>query len=115
MSDELTGLVRQIDESLKTESELNPAAFVVLMTDTPEAEVDHLKSIAKRDELQKVPLTIYRSSSGPEDYHIDADYDVTVTMWIDGEVASNLAFQQARLSDGDVQDVMDSFHELVGP
>lgn len=113
VTDELAGLVSRIDESLETYADESLAAFVVLMTDQPADAVDGLKQLAEREEVSQVPLTIFKQISGPDGYYINDEYEVTVVMWNEGVVKANHGFQQASLTDSEIEAVMGSVRTLT--
>jgi hypothetical protein len=113
ITDELAGLVSQIDKSLETHAEQHLSAFFVLMTDDPEESVARLQSLAEERELTEIPLTIYPESKGPPDYGIASNYDTTIIMWRDRVVQSNHHFQSAKLSQEGIAAVMESVRDLA--
>ena len=113
VTDELAGLVSQIDESLETYDDQKLSAILVLMTDQQEDSITRLNRLARERRLKEIPLTIYPKSNGPDDYHLNEDYETTILMWRENVVQANHGFQNAELTDFSIRAVMDSLRDLV--
>jgi len=96
-SDSVKDLVKKIDSQVEKNSEKKMAAFVVVMTDDPDAVEPKLEKFAEDAKLQKTPLTIVEGVTGPENYNLSKDAEVTVMMWVNSEVKVNQAFAKAKL------------------
>jgi hypothetical protein len=97
ITDNLTSLVRQIDEKIGANSDKKMAGFVVLLTDDPDAAEARLKKLAEKNKIEHTPLTVYDGVAGPESYAIAKEADVTVMMWVDGEVKVNRVYMKGKL------------------
>ena len=97
ITDNLTSLVKQIDEQVGANSDQKMAGFVVLLTDDPDAAEPRLKELAEKNKISNTPLTVYDGLAGPENYKIDEKADVTVMMWVGGEVKVNYVFEKGKL------------------
>jgi hypothetical protein len=97
ITDNLTSLVRQIDEKIGANSDKKMAGFVVLLTDDPDDAEAKLKELARKHKIEHTPLTVFDGVAGPEDYSIAREADVTVMMWVDGEVKVNHVFAKGKL------------------
>ena len=97
ITDNLTSLVRQIDEKIAANSDKKMAGFVVLLTDDPDAAEPRLKELAEKHKIENTPLTVYDGVAGPENYKIAEKADVTVMMWVGGEVKVNYVFEKGKL------------------
>lgn len=75
----LASLVKQIDK--KIDEHKNLKSFVVVMTKDGEKTKEELRKLAEDAGIRNVPLTMYQDSTGPPDYEIAKDADVTVLMW----------------------------------
>ena len=73
------------------------AGFVVLLTEDPDAAESELKAFAAKHGIKNVPLTIYDGSSGPENYKIAKEADVTVNLWVGQKAKANHAFKKGEL------------------
>lgn len=98
MDENVVKLIKQIDTVVGKERDHKMAAFVVLLTETPEKTEAELRRVAKTNELLYTPLTMYSDLQGPSSYRLTADADVTVMMWVDEEVRVNHALKLADLS-----------------
>lgn len=97
LSDTVKDLVKKIDSQVDKNSEKKMAAFVVVMTDDPDAIEPKLEKFAEEAKLKKTPLTIIEGVTGPENYKLSKDAEVTVMMWVDSEVKVNQAFGKGKL------------------
>jgi hypothetical protein len=97
ITDDLTSLVKQIDEKIGANTDKKMAGFVVLLTDDPDAAEPRLKELAEKQKIEKTPLTVYDGVAGPADYKIAEKADVTVLMWVGGKVKVNRVFEKGKL------------------
>ena len=74
------------------------SAFVVLLSDDPDAAEKTLKSTANETSVKHTPLTVFDGISGPGDYKVAENADVTVMMWVESKVKVNHAFSDGQLS-----------------
>jgi hypothetical protein len=106
LTDDLAGLVKQIDEQVFKNEGKEMAAFVVLLTDDANLSAQKLEELAKAKNITKTPLTIFQGSAGPPNYKIAGDADVTVMMWKDFQVKTNHAFKKGELNAASVQAIV---------
>ncbi len=98
MTPEVAALTKEIDNAVGANEEKKMAAFVVLMSDKPEAAEANLKTVAKDQGIKHTPLTTFEDTAGPEAYKLAADAEVTVMMWVKGKVAVNKSFKAGELT-----------------
>ncbi len=113
ITDNLTSLVKQIDASVGENKGKGLKAFVVLLTDDPDAGSKQLDELAKKHDIKNTPLTIYEGVSGPEKYKIAKDADVTVLMWTKRRVQVNHAFAKGKLTDETVKTVVGDTSKIL--
>ncbi len=53
---------------------------------------DSLKALAEEHGITNVPLTTFDDETGPRGYKLTRDAEVTVMMWVDGQLAVNETF-----------------------
>lgn len=93
MDDNVVKLVKEIDALVQKNGEdKKMAAFVTLLTDDPDAAEGSLKTVADKNEIKAVPLTVFENTIGPAKYKIDEKAEVTVMMWVESDVKVNYAF-----------------------
>ena len=102
ITDEVAALIKQIDTTVGANKDKNMCGFVVLLTDDADAGAKQLAKLAKEQNIQHVPLTVFDGTAGPEKYKISKDAAVTVLMWNKSRVASNHAFASGKLSSAEV-------------
>ena len=105
IDDNVISLIKQIDKQVAKNDKQQMRAFVVLLTDDPDAAESKLQDLAKKNDIQNVPLTIFDGQVGPPDYKIAENADVTVLMWNKSKVAVNHAFEKGKLNKQAVETV----------
>ena len=91
-------LVKEIDGVVGKNRDSKMSAFVVLLSDDPDAQEAQLKKTAEANGIKFTPLTVYENSVGPAKYKIAKDADVTVMMWVESDVKANYALKGSELS-----------------
>ena len=98
LDDNLASLVKQVDKKVGANKDKQMVAFVVLLTDDPDAAEGQLKEFADKNGIKNTPLTIFDGPAGPEKYKIAEDAEVTVHLWVGPkEVKANHAFAKGKL------------------
>ncbi len=92
-------LIKEIDGVVGKNDDNKMAAFVVLLTDTPDSVEADLKKAAEANKISHTPLTVFENSVGPAQYKIDKDAEVTVMMWVESDVKVNHALTAKDLSE----------------
>lgn len=105
IDENVTNLIKDIDKQVGDNSSKNMAAFVVLLTDDPDAAETKLKELAKKNQIKNVPLTIFDGQTGPPSYKIQKDADTTVLMWNKSQLKSNHGFAKGKLGQSEVKTV----------
>ena len=98
----LDGLVDSAD-SRKPDSK---HAFVVYLTEDPDAAAEELETLARKLDLKHIPLTIYDELTGPRSYKISEEAEVTVMMWDQTKVKYNHAFAPGQLDEAAVEKIV---------
>ena len=99
-TDDLASLVKQLDRMVDNAGEKGDAtkhAFLVYLTDDPDAAEKELEEFTEKHKIKNIPLTIFDGVTGPPNYHIAKDAEVTVMMWKGQEVKVNQAFASGKL------------------
>ena len=109
ITDDLASLVKQVDALVDSASEKGKDkthAFVVLLTEDPDAMAPKLEALATKLGLKNTPLTIFDRASGPKNYKITKEADVTVLMWVGQEVTANYTFRKGKLNAAAVKKIV---------
>lgn len=112
ITDNLTSLVKQVDEQVAKNKDKNMEAFVVILTEDPDAVAPKLEALAKEKDI-KIPLTIFDGAAGPPSYRIAKDADVTVLMWRNTQVKANHAFGKGELKEDGVKAVVNDTPKIL--
>ncbi len=91
-------LVKELDAVVGKHQDNKMAAFVVVLTDDPDAQEAELKKAATDLGIKHTPLTLFPNKVGPGKYKISEDADITVMMWVDSDVKVNHAMKAADLN-----------------
>ena len=99
-------LVQKIDAQVGSNRDSKMAAFVVVLTDDPDAAEPKLETAAKKAKLQHTPLTVFDGEAGPPSYKVAEDADVTIMMWVDSDVKVNHALKADKLTDDSIKKIV---------
>jgi uncharacterized lipoprotein YmbA len=107
----LTSLVKKLDETLNKSSS-KCGSFVVMLTDAPEEMETSLKSLAEKEGLKKVVLTI-DNPQGPPNYKIAKEADVTVVLYKGRKVTKTFAFEKGKLTEKEVAELTAAMADMI--
>ena len=113
MNDNVKDLVSKIDEKVGKNKDKKMAAFVVVLTEDPDAVEPKLESFAKDKKISNTPLTIVEGAAGPPEYKLAKDADVTVMMWVESEVKVNHAFAKGKLDKKAIDQVVEETAKIL--
>ena len=102
----MASLVKRVDNVVGKNKEKKMAAFLVLLSEDPDADAEKLKEFAKKHKLKNTPVTIFDGVAGPPKYKISKDADVTVMMWVGKSVKANHAFENGKLDKSSIKKVL---------
>ena len=111
VSGPLTSLVKKLDEATAKHRKADLGSFVVFCSDDQKLE-KQLKELAEKEKLKETVLTI-DSPSGPEDYKIAKDAEVTVICYVGHEVKVNYSFKKGELKDKDVDKIIADLAKIL--
>jgi hypothetical protein len=111
ISDNLTSLVKKIDESAVKNSSAGMNNFVVFLSDSEGLE-KKLKALAKKLDLKKTILTI-DNPAGPPGYRVAKGADVTVVLYVKKRVKVNHAFKKGELKDKDIKAILAAVPKIL--
>jgi len=97
ITDDLASLVKQVDDVVAKNADKKMAAFLVVLADDADAVAPKLEELAEKHGIKHVPLTIFDGESGPGDYKIAKDADLTVLMWLKRDIKVNHALKKGEL------------------
>ena len=106
VNDELAKLVSEVDTLVEKNKDKKMAAFVVVLAEDAEAMAPKLEAMAKKNGVKNVPLTIFDGTSGPGEYNIAKDADVSVMMWNKSEVKANASFAKGKLNAAGIKQIV---------
>jgi hypothetical protein len=111
ISDNLTSLVKKVDEAAVKNKSARMGAFVVFCSDDEGLEAK-LKELAKKEDLKKVVLTI-DNPRGPSGYNVAKDADVTVVLYTRRTVKANHAYKKGALKTADIDTIVGDVSKIV--
>ena len=98
IDDKVASLIKNIDKQVGANGDKQMKAFVVLLTDDPDAAESKLAAVAKKNGIKNVPLTVFDGIAGPPGYKLKKNAEVTVLMWNKSRVKSNHGFAKGGLN-----------------
>ena len=107
----MTGLVKKIDEATAKNAGAKMGSFVVFCSDEDGLD-KKLKDLAKKEDLKKIVLSV-DNPSGPGDWKIAKDADITVILYNKREVKANYAFKKGELKSADVEKILADLPKIV--
>ena len=113
VDEKLATLIRKTDQFVGKNKDSKAAAFLVLMTDDPDAAEVKLKALAKKHKIKNVPLTIFDGKAGPKSYNIAKDADVTVLMWNESSVKANHSYKKGELNKEELAKIAKSTKKII--
>ncbi len=118
ITDELTSLVKQIDEQVAQNADKKMAAFVILLSNDADGDEAKLNALAEKAGIKtgkdaNVPLTIFDGVAGPPNYKVAEDAEVTVLHWKERKTIVNHAFAKGKLDKEGVKKVVESTAEIL--
>jgi len=105
VDDKLAEMVRQLDAKVGANEEKQMRAFVVLLTENPDADAKKLEKLAETAKVKNIPLTVFDGQAGPPEYNIAKDAEVNVMMWVGGKVKVNSAFAKGDVTKLEKKDI----------
>jgi hypothetical protein len=112
VSDNLTSLVKKIDDATVKNSKARMGSFVVFCNDDEKLE-GKLKELADKEKLKKCVLSIVDRPAGPTGYSLAKDADVTVVLYVGRTVKANHAFKKGELKEKDIEAIIKDISKIV--
>ena len=106
MNGDVQDLIAQIDANVGENRGQRMAAFVVHLTGDADKSSAELKKIADSKKIKNTPLTNFEGEAGPSSYNISKDADITVLMWVKGQVKVNHAMKKSDLSKDKIKSIV---------
>ncbi|REK10445.1 MAG: hypothetical protein DWQ37_16300 [Planctomycetota bacterium] len=107
-SDEkLANLAKELDKHLAKNSDQKLSSFINLIGDNEDELKANAKSFASKNKLENVALVVPNDhQNGPEEFQINPDADVTVTIYRGGKVEASHALKKGELTDKQVKAII---------
>jgi hypothetical protein len=111
VSDNLTSLVKKIDEATEKNRGCSMGSFVVFCSDE-EGLKKKLEELGEKEKLKRTILTI-DNPAGPEGYDIAKEADVTVLLYVGQKVQVNHAYKKGELTAGEVDRILSELPKIT--
>jgi hypothetical protein len=111
VSDNLTSLVKKIDDATVKNKAARMGSFVVFLNDE-EGLRKQLEGLAKKENLQRTVLTI-DNPAGPRGYGVSKDADVVVVLYDRQSVKYNLTYGPGQLNQKAIDTVMSDLQKML--
>ena len=113
LTDDLASLVKAIDKKIDENKDQKLSAYLVLLSDDPDADEAKLKAMAEKHGIKNVPLTLFDGTAGPPSYKISKDADVTAMLWRGRKVRANHAFSKGKLDTKGIAAIVKSTAKIL--
>ena len=110
INDPLTGLVKKMDDINKQKGSEMGSVVVFLSDD--EAMEKAIKGLADKEKIEKTTLML-DNPSGPPDYHLDKEADVTVLLYVNKTVKVNHAYKKGEFKAADVETIVKDLPKIL--
>lgn len=104
-------LITKLDAATAKNQGCNMGSFVVFLSDSDQLP-KKLGELAKKDNLKHIVLSV-DNPSGPPNYKVAKDADVTVVLYTDHTVKANYAFGKGQLKDKDIDKVVADVQKIL--
>src|SRR5687767_8100248 len=108
----LTSLVKQLDKATADNTSCKMGSFVVFLGKDEDTE-KALKSMAEKEGIKNMVLSVMDTPTGPPKYSIAKDAAVTVVLYNKREVKANHAFKKGELTDKDVEKIVSEVSKIL--
>lgn len=113
VNDNVAALIEEVDQVVGKNQSKDMKAFVVVLTDEPDANKAALKKVADDKKVANTPLTTFEGVAGPSSYNLSKDSEVTVMMWVDGKLKVNETLNSADLTKAKISSVIGKTSEIL--
>jgi peptidyl-tRNA hydrolase len=107
----LTGLVKKLEAAAETHADAKFRAVVVLLSDDEKADA-RLKEYAEKEGFKKVVFGV-EGLTGPSDYNLAKEADVTVLLYQRKTVKKNFAFGKGKLAAKEAAEVAAAVKDIL--
>lgn len=111
ISGPLTSLVKKIDGVTGKNTDCKMGSFVVFCNDD-EALEKKLMELGQKEKLSNTILAIDQPS-GPEDYKVAKEADITVVFYTERKVVANHAFKKGMLDDKAIEKLLGNVKKIL--
>jgi hypothetical protein len=108
---QITALLKKLDEATAKNKDRHMGSFAVFCSDADGLET-RLKDIAAKQKIDNLILSI-DNPSGPKDYKISKDAEVTVLLYHDFNVKANHSFRKGELREADITRIVADVAKIV--
>jgi len=112
VSDNLTSLVKKVDEATVKNAKAKMGSFVVVCNDDEKME-GQLKSLAKKEDLKKCVLTLLDRRAGPPGVTLHPQADVTVILYVSRKPQAQYAFKKGDLGAKDIEAILGDLPKIL--
>jgi hypothetical protein len=112
--DKLAALAKELDKQVAKNSDQKLSSFINLLGSDPAALKSDAKEFAAKNELENVALVVPDDSeNGPEEFKINPDAEVTVTIYRNGKVAATHAVPAGGLTPAEIKTIVEDTGKIL--
>jgi hypothetical protein len=112
-SDPLGKLVGQLDKALVEHKAADLRAWVTFLSNDQAMLDPELVRWSQKHGLKSIPVGTFENESGPVQYQLASDADVTVLFFVKRKVVANFAFRAGELTDEARAEVMKALPKII--
>jgi hypothetical protein len=103
----LAALAKELDKHVAKNSDQKLSSFINLIGGDPAELKTEAKDFAAKNELENVALVVPDDvANGPEEFKINPDAEVTVTIYRDGKVEASHAIPAGKLNKAEIDSII---------
>lgn len=110
----LASLVKKLDEAIEEHQDEKLKAFVNLLGDDRDKLEAEAEKLVDKQKLKNVPVVVpVENESGPANYGLNPDAELTVLFYRGLEVKTNRAFAEGKFTKGQVSSLLDEIATIL--
>jgi hypothetical protein len=112
--DKLAKLAKELDKQVAKNSDQKLSSFINLLGSEPAELKSEAKKFAADNELENVALVVPDDAeNGPEEFAINPEAEVTVTIYRNGKVAASHAVAPGELDEEQIQSIINDTGKIL--
>lgn len=112
--DALASLAKQLDKAITDNKDARLASYINLLNEDRDAAIAHAEEFARANKIENIPIVVPTEfKSGPENFGIHPDAEVTVTLHVGLKVKATHAFKAGGLDKKAIEAIIADLSKIV--